>query len=139
MHDMINVNPDVTRPPAVPFNLKYAIFACVKWIVTFYGREVETALLELPSGVLAKFIRYAERMEVHGPDLGMPHTRAMGNGLFELRVKSAEGIGRIFYCALVGRKIVFLHHFMKKTRKTPRRELDVARRRLQEVKRWQVT
>ena len=41
-----------------------------------------------------------------GPDLGMPHTRAMSMGLFELRLKSREGLGRVFYCTLVGRKIV---------------------------------
>ncbi len=106
----------------------------VKWNVTFYNMEVEAALLELPASLLAKFIRYAERMETYGPDLGMPHTRAMGKGLFELRIKSAEGIGRVFYCTRIGRNIVFLHHFVKKTPKTPRKELDIARRRLKEVK-----
>ena len=39
-----------------------------------------------------------KRMEVYGPDLGMPHTRAMGDGLFELRLKAAEGIARVFFC-----------------------------------------
>src|SRR5690606_10811252 len=102
--------------------------------ITFYDMEVEAALLELPAVLLAKFIRYAERMEIHGPDLGMPHTRALGKGLFELRIKTTEGIGRVFYCTKIGRNIVFLHHFMKKTQKTPRKELDVARRRLKEVK-----
>lgn len=106
----------------------------MKWNITFYDKEVEAALLELPAGALAKFIRYAERMEVHGPDLGMPHTRAMGKGLFELRLKSGERTGRVFYCVQIARTIVFLHHFVKKTQKTPRKELDVARRRLKEVK-----
>jgi len=79
-------------------------------------------------------VRYAERMEVYGPGLGMPHTRAMGDGLFELRLKAAEGIARVFYCTLVARRIVILHQFVKKTEKTPPRELEVARRRLKEVK-----
>jgi len=64
----------------------------------------------------------------------MPHTRAMGDGLFELRLKAAEGIGRVFYCTLVGRKIVMLHQFTKKSEKTPRKELEIARRRMKEVK-----
>lgn len=68
-----------------------------------------------------------------GPNLGMPHTRSMGNRLFELRVKSKEGIARVFYCTLVGEKIVMLHSFVKKTQKTPNRELQIARRRLKEV------
>lgn len=73
-------------------------------------------------------------MEIYGPDLGMPHTRAMGDGLFELRLKSAEGIARVFYCTFIERKIVILHQFIKKTDKTPKRELNIARKRIKEVK-----
>ncbi len=80
----------------------------------------------MPAGFMARFLRYAERMERYGPDLGMPHTRAMGEGLFELRLKVAEGIVRVFYCTLVGRRIVMLHQFIKKSEKTPRKELEIA-------------
>lgn len=104
------------------------------WVVGFYSSAVETEILALPAGFVARFLRYAERMEVYGPDLGMPHTRALGDGLFELRLRAAEGIARIFYCTLVGRRIVVLHQFLKKTEKTPRKDLEVARRRLKEVK-----
>ena len=72
-------------------------------------------------------------MEMYGPDLGMPHTRAMGDGLFELRLKAGEGIARIFYCTRVGRRIVMLHQFIKKTEKTPVKELLVARTRMEEL------
>lgn len=103
------------------------------WTISFYSRRVEDEILALSSGLVARFIRYAERMEVHGPDLGMPHTRAMGSGLFELRIKSAEGIARVFYCTVVERRIVFLHQFVKKTDKTPPKELQTARQRMKEV------
>jgi phage-related protein len=73
-------------------------------------------------------------METFGPDLGMPHTRAMGYGLFELRMKATEGIARVFYCTLIGRRIVFLHQFVKKTDKTPPKELRIARQRMKELK-----
>jgi len=73
-------------------------------------------------------------MEAYGPDLGMPHTRAMGDELFELRLKAAEGIARVFYCTMVGRKIVILHQFIKKSDKTPPKELAIARRRMKEVR-----
>lgn len=63
----------------------------------------------------------------------MPHTRAMGGGLFELRIKAAEGIARVFYCTVVDRRIVVLHQFVKKTDKTPSKELEIARRRMKEV------
>jgi len=106
----------------------------VSWTVTFYDTDVESGILDLPAGLLARFVRYAERMEEHGPDLGMPHTRAMGGGLFELRLKAGEGIARVFYCTVVDRRIVMLHHFVKKSQKAPRKELDTARRRLKEVK-----
>ena len=105
----------------------------MSWTVTFYDTDVESEILDLPTGLLARFVRYAERMEEHGPDLGMPHTRAMGAGLFELRLKSGEGIARAFYCTVVDRRIVMLHHFVKKSQKTPRKELDIARRRLKEM------
>lgn len=69
-----------------------------------------------------------------GANLGMPHTRAMSDGLFELRVKSKEGIARVLYCTVVGQKIVMLHGFIKKSEKTPPKELKIARERLAEVK-----
>lgn len=87
----------------------------------------------MSSGFLARFLKYAERMETFGPDLGMPHTRAMGGGLFELRIKASEGIARVFYCTVVQRRIVFLHQFVKKTDKTPAKELQIARQRMKDL------
>ena len=104
------------------------------WTVTFFSARVESEILTLPAGYVARFIRYAERMELYGPDLGMPHTRAMGDGLFELRIKAAEGIVRVLYCTVVERRVVFLHQFVKKSEKTPSKELEIARRRLKEMK-----
>ncbi len=74
-------------------------------------------------------------MEEHGADLRLPHSRAMGEGMFELRCKGKEGIGRAFYCTLAGQQVVILHSFIKKTQETPDRELKTARKRLKEVKR----
>jgi phage-related protein len=102
--------------------------------ISFYSQRVEEEILALLAGILARFLRYAEKMETYGPDLGMPHTRAMGGGIFELRIKVAEGIARVLYCTVVGRRVIFLHQFVKKTEKTPSRELDLARRRMKEVK-----
>lgn len=104
------------------------------WKVRFFSRHLEAEILALPAEFVARFLKYAERMEVYGPDLGMPHTRAMGQGLFELRLKAAEGIARVFYCTVIDRQIVMLHQFVKKTEKTPARELELARRRLKEFK-----
>ena len=106
----------------------------MSWRVTFYRPEFQSEMLRLPAGFVARFLRYAERMEIYGPNLGMPHTRAMGEGLFELRLKAAEGIARVFYCTVVGQRIVMLHQFVKKSEKTPRKELEIARRRMKETK-----
>lgn len=104
------------------------------WNVAFYNERIEAEILALRAGLLARFLRYAERMETFGPDLGMPHTRAMGGGLFELRLKAGEGIARVLYCTIVERRIVFRHQFVKKTDKTPHKEVKIARQRMKEVK-----
>ena len=106
----------------------------MNWKVAFYSSRVETEIHALPGGFVARFVRYAERMELYGPDLGMPHTRPMGDGLFELRLKAAEGIARVFFCTVVGRQIVALHQFVKKSDKAPKRELKIARNRMKEIR-----
>jgi phage-related protein len=103
------------------------------WTIEYYSAQVEQEILDLPSGLLARYLRLADMLQAFGANLGMPHTRAMGDGLLELRVKSKEGIARVFYCTLVGQRIVMLHTLVKKSQKTPQRELTLAYRRMQEV------
>jgi len=105
----------------------------VPWRIEFFSDRVGASLAKLPAGLLARFVRYAERMEVYGPDLGVPHSRAMGDGLFELSLKAAERIGRVLYCTLIGRRIVVLHHFVKKSDKAPPKEIELARQRMKEI------
>ncbi len=95
---------------------------------------MEEDILNLPDSLLARYIRLTELMQSNGADLGMPHTEALGKGLFELRLKGKEGIARVFYCTMVGKKIHMLHCFIKKTQKTPPKELKLARKRMTEVK-----
>jgi len=106
----------------------------MKWQVTFYSRKVEMETLGLPPGILANFLHIAEMIEEFGPSLGLPYTKAIGSGLFEIRSKGREGIGRSFFCTVKGKEIIILHSFIKKTRKIPQKELKVARRRMKEVK-----
>ena len=104
------------------------------WEIKYHDEKLQEAVLMLPAGLLARYFQLTDRMINYGPDLGMPHTRAMGSGLFEIRLKSQEGIGRVFYCTLVGRRIVMLHQFVKKTDRTPPKELSIARKRMKEWK-----
>src|SRR5882724_4710982 len=105
-----------------------------RYIIGYYSETVEKDLLDLPDTLAARYLFLMRRMITVGPNLGEPHTKAFGNGLFELRLKGAEGIARVFFCTLVGRRIVMLHGFIKKSAKTPRRELDIAEARLKEIK-----
>lgn len=68
-----------------------------------------------------------------GPSLRLPHSRAFGDGLFELRPRGRSGIGRAFFCFLIGQRVVVLHAFIKKSQQTPDTELKLARKRLKEV------
>lgn len=95
---------------------------------------MQDEILDLPDTLAARYIVLTRRMVALGPNLGEPHTKAFGNGLFELRLKGAEGIARVFFCTIVGRRIVMLHCFVKKTNKTPLRELAIAEIRLKEIK-----
>jgi len=105
----------------------------MEWEIVYYSDGVQQAILAFPPGLQARYIHLTERMLTFGPDLGMPHTRPMGRGLFELRLKGKEGIGRVFFCNRPGQQIMMLHAFVKKSAKTPARELKVARERMREV------
>ncbi len=105
----------------------------MKWNITYVNTQVFERISELPKKIKARYIALTDRMIEIGPDLGMPHTRAMGDGLLELRIKAQEGIARVFYCTWIKNEIVMLHSFIKKTQATPKKELDIARKRLKEV------
>ena len=68
-----------------------------------------------------------------GPNLRMPHSRALGGGLFELRPRGREGIGRALYCYITGQRVVVLHALVKKTQTTSQRDLRIAYQRMKEV------
>ena len=57
------------------------------WRIGYYNQTVEQAILRIPPGLLARYLRLTDLMSEFGPNLGMPHTRTVGERLFELRVK----------------------------------------------------
>ena len=105
----------------------------MNWIVTFFNNKVVKETHNFPKGILANFLHIVEMIEEFGPALGMPYTSPMGKGLFEIRAKGREGIGRSLFCTIKDQEIVILHSFVKKTQKTPKKELDIARKRMKEV------
>jgi phage-related protein len=106
----------------------------MEYTITYYSEAVHAQILALPPTLLARYLSLTDRMASAGPNLGEPHTKAFGNGLFELRLKGAEGIARVFYCTCVGRRIVMLYGFIKKSEKTPLSERRIAEKRMKEIK-----
>jgi phage-related protein len=105
----------------------------MSYSVEYFHPRVLDEIESWPVGILADYARLIELLMEFGPDLRMPHSRAMGGGLFELRPRGREGIGRALYCYVTGRRVVVLHAFVKKTQTTPERDLNVARKRMKEV------
>ena len=105
----------------------------MKWEIVYFSEKVRCWIDDMPLGIRAYYARITERLLKTGPNLGMPFTRAMGNGLFELRIKGKGGISRIFYSTVKDKKIVMLHGFIKKSSKTPKKELKIAKQRMREV------
>ena len=106
----------------------------MNWKIDFYDSSVEEAILGMPPKIQARMLKLLDLIEKHGANLGHPHTEPMGNGLFEIRAKAQEGIGRSIYCYMKGRHIIVLHAFIKKTNKTPKSDLNIARKRQLEIK-----
>ena len=103
-----------------------------KWDIQYHDLA-KSSIATLPSKLLAKYYALVDRMIELGPNLGEPHTKVMGNNLFELRIKAQEGIARVFYCTMINKEIWMLHSFIKKTQKTPLKELKIAHIRLKDI------
>jgi len=107
----------------------------MKWKISFFDGKVETQTLCFPAGILANLLHILEMIEEFGPALGAPYTAPMGGGLFEIRARGKEGTERSLYCTVKGREILILHSFITKTQKTPKKDLEIARKRLKELRR----
>ncbi len=103
------------------------------YTIEYFNIRVRAVIEAWPVGIVADYARIVELLMEFGPDLRMPHSRAMGGGLFELRPRGREGVGRALYCYVTGERVVVLHAFVKKTRATPLHELAIARTRMKEV------
>ena len=82
----------------------------------------------------ARFVRIAKLITTVGLQrVGKPHVKHLTGPLWEMRLSGRDGIARALYVTATGRKIVVVRAFVKKTRRTPRREIELALRRAQEV------
>jgi len=106
----------------------------MKYTIEYFHPIVKNDIESWPDGILADYARLVELLMEFGPNLRMPHSRPIGDGLFELRPHGREGIARALYCYVDRHRIMILHAFVKKTEKTPQKELRLARKRLKEVR-----
>jgi len=103
----------------------------MKWSVEYYKTEsgkmpAYDFISSLPVKMRAKAFKELELLEEFGPMIKMPYSRHIQEGLHELRIKHASDIARVFYFFFVGEKIILTNGFIKKTQKTPKKEIEKA-------------
>ena len=113
--------------------IKSANFCFMNYQIEYFHPRIKEDIARWPTTIQADYARLIELLMEFGPDLRKPHSKAMGKGLFELRARGRDGIGRSFYCFVKNKQIVILHAFIKKTQATPKKELEIARKRMKEV------
>ena len=89
----------------------------------------------LPEKHQSKAFREIELLAECGTALKEPHVKHIEEDIWELRIKFSSDISRIFYFTWRAETIVLLHGFLKKTQRTPKSELETAKRRMNDYKR----
>ena len=106
----------------------------MEWSVETLNATVDEELDALPSDMRARFVRISELIAAVGIDrVGAPHVRHLTGPLWEMRLRGRQGTSRALYVTVRDKRVVVVRVFVKKTRKTPRREIDLALRRAGEV------
>jgi phage-related protein len=106
----------------------------VVWTVETLNDTVDAELEALSVDLRARFVRIAQLVEAVGlPHIGAPHVKHISGAIWEIRLKGKSGIAGALYVAVKPQRVVVLRVFVKKTQKTPPRELRLARKRAKEV------
>ncbi len=111
----------------------YMLHSQSGYTINYCNKLVQKQILALPDSLAARYVFLSRRLLHIGPNLGEPHSKALGNRLFELRLKASEGIARVIYCIRPERNIVMLHCFIKKSQKIPTKELAIAINRMKDL------
>ena len=105
------------------------------WRVETLNETVAQEIEALPLDMQARFVRLAERIAQVGLErLGQPDVKHLKDKLWEMRLKGRDGIARALYVTVVGQRVVVVRVFIKKTRKTPKAEIELALRRAKEIR-----
>jgi phage-related protein len=104
------------------------------WTVETLNEKVEAEIAALPSDMRARLVRISEFIEAVGlPNVHEPHVKHLEGPLWEMRMKGRDGISRAIYVTATEKRVVIMRVFVKKTQKTPRREIELALARTKEV------
>jgi phage-related protein len=104
------------------------------WVVETLNAAVDAEVEALPEDMRARLARIAKLIEEMGLErVGEPHVKHIEGRIWEMRLKGRSGISRALYVTAVGRRVVIVRVFVKKTERTPRREIDVALARARSV------
>ena len=104
------------------------------WRVETLNATVDGELDALPADMRARFAHIGELIVAVGLErVGAPHVRHLTGPLWEMRFRGRDGIARALYVTAKDRRVVVVRVFVKKTRRTPRREIELALRRAEEV------
>lgn len=106
----------------------------IMWTVETLNTIVDEEIAALPADMRARLVRYANLIEEHGLEqLPRDATKHLEGKLWELRLTGKSGISRAIYVTAFEQRVVILRAFIKKTQKTPPKELEIARQRAKEV------
>jgi phage-related protein len=106
----------------------------VTWSFVFLNAEVKAELDALPGDVRASFERIVGLVHAVGLErVHEPYIKHIDDRIWEMRLRGRDGIARALYVTPAGRPVVILRVFAKKTRRTPWREIELARKRAKEV------
>jgi phage-related protein len=104
------------------------------WSVEVLNETVAEEIRSLPADMHARFLRISLLIEQSGLEtMREPHVKHLEGKLWEMRMTGRDGIARALYVTRLGRRVVVLRVFVKKTQKTPRPEVDIALRRAKEI------
>ena len=105
----------------------------MNWTV-IVDERLENWLNDIPKDIKARIINIIDLLIEYGPqNVREPYVKHIRGKLFEIRAKGKDGIARVFYFTMTGQRIVLIHGFIKKTQKTPKKELETAILRMKEI------
>lgn len=103
------------------------------FIIEFYTKEngdepAKDFMFSLDAKMKAKILKILDLLELNGPAVRLPYSEHLDDGIFEIRANQSTNTSRVLYFFTIGKKIILTNGFIKKSQKTPVREIELAKR-----------